>query len=456
MGTENIVKENKMGTQPIGKLLFTMALPLIISMLVQAFYNVVDSLYVSQLNQAAFNAISLSYPIQNVMSAIASGTGIGLVALISKSLGAKDFKRANTLANNGVFIAICSYLIMLIFAFVGLDLFFRSQTDIQEIIDGGKAYLSICCIFSFGQFGQVVFERLLQSVGKSQYSMWILLTGAILNIVLDPILIFGLGPFPEMGISGAATATVIGQICSMIVGIILNIRYNNEIKLQLKGFRPNIRIICAIYKIGIPSMLTIGIGSVMTFMMNRLLIAIESTATAAAVFGAYFKIQSFFNMPVIGLSHGMSPIIGYNLGANNKGRMFKTYRLALFSSFIYMLIGTAIFIFIPEMPLKIFNASPHMIEIGTIAFRIIAVSYALSAYSLVTSQFFMACGTSLLALFMSIARQLVVLVPLAYLLGYTLGYNYVWFALPVGELAAVAMAVFGRIYMQKKVFNNMK
>ncbi|MCD8370091.1 MAG: MATE family efflux transporter [Clostridiales bacterium] len=448
--------ENRMGTEPIPKLLFTMAFPLIISMLVQAFYNIVDSLYVSQLNQAAFNAVSLSYPIQNIMSAIASGTGIGLVSLISRSLGEKNYQRADTLANNGVFLALCSYLVMVLFAFVGLDAFFFAQTDIPEIIKGGKAYLTICCVFSFGQFGQVVFERLLQSVGKSHFSMWILLTGAILNIILDPVLIFGWGPFPQMGVAGAATATVTGQICSMIVGIILNLRYNQDIRLHFKHFRPDGRIILSIYKIGVPSMLTIGIGSVMTFMMNRLLLAIESTATAAAVFGAYFKIQSFFNMPVIGLSHGMNPIIGYNLGAGDKKRMLKTYRLSLSWSFIYMFIGTMAFIFIPGTLLGIFNASPQMLEIGIPAFRIIAIAFTISAYSLVTSQFFMACGKSFLALFMSIARQLVVLIPMAYLLGYTFGYSYVWFALPVGELGSVAMAIYGRIHIKRNILDKMK
>ncbi|MCC8139204.1 MAG: MATE family efflux transporter [Lachnospiraceae bacterium] len=455
METEEVRSENRMGTQPIGKLLFTMAFPLIISMLVQAFYNIVDSLYVSRLNQAAFNAVSLSYPIQNIMSAIASGTGIGLVALISRSLGEKNYKKANMLANNGVFLALCSYLLMVLFTFVGLDAFFYAQTDIPEIIAGGKAYLTICCLFSFGQFGQVVFERLLQSVGKSHFSMYILLTGAILNIVLDPLLIFGWGPFPEMGVAGAAAATVTGQICSMLVGIVLNLRHNKEIRLQFRHFRPSGSMILSIYKIGVPSMLTIGIGSVMTFMMNRLLIAIESTATAAAVFGAYFKIQSFFNMPVIGLSHGMNPIIGYNLGAGNKERMLKTYRLSLGCAFVYMFLGTMIFILVPGMLLGIFSASDQMLEIGIPAFRIIAIAFTISAYSLVTSQFFMACGRSFLALLMSVARQLVVLIPLAYLLGYTLGYSYVWFALPIGELGSVAMAIYGRMRIQKDIIDRM-
>ena len=439
----------------LGRLLLKNAVPLIISMLVQALYNMVDSLYVSQVSQAAFNAVSLSYPIQNIMIAIATGTGTGLVALISKSLGEKDTEKANQLAVHGIFLAVCSYFVILIFGFVGVDAFFRSQTDIPEILEGGKAYLSICCIFSFGIFGQIVMERLMQSVGRSNLSMWTLMVGAITNIILDPILIFGWGPFPVMGVAGAAVATVVGQIFSMITGIILNHHFNTELKLRFRGFRPDGKMILSIYKIGIPSMLTMGVGSVMTFMMNKLLIAIEATATAAAVFGAYFKLQSFFNMPVLGLSQGMSPIVGFNLGAKNKHRMLETYRLSVRVALLIMCLAAAAFLLIPDVLLKLFNASPFMLEIGEPAFRIIAVSFIFSAYGIVTSQFFMACGKSLLALLMAVARQLVILVPAAYALGYAFGYTQVWWAVPIGELGAMAMAVYGRVRMQKRLFDHM-
>ena len=455
MQTEKIESENRMGTLPINKLLLSVAIPLILSYLMQALYNMVDSLYVSQLSQDAFNAVSLAYPVQNIMNAIQSGTGIGLVALISKALGEKDREKANRLATTGVFLAGCSYIIMLLFGLFGIDIFFQSQTTVPEIIEGGKAYLSICCIFSFGQFGQVVIENLMQSTGNSKLSMWTQLTGAVVNIVLDPILIFGWGPFPAMGIAGAAVATVAGQMFGMVLGLVLNHHYNKDIHLHFKGFRPDGKTILSIYKIGVPSMLTIGIGSVMTFMMNKLLMTIEVTATAAAVFGAYFKIQSFFNMPVIGLSHGMNPIVGYNLGARNKQRMLKAYKLTIMYAMIYMFIGTMAFIIVPGLLLGIFKASPLMLQIGEPAFRIIAISYMFTAYSLVTSQFFMACGKSLLALLMSAARQLVLLVPIAYLLGYTLGYEYVWFAIPIGELGSLAMAIYGRLRMQKRLFNHM-
>ncbi len=455
MAAKKAKTEYNMGTAPINKLLIRNAVPLIISMLVQALYNMVDSLYVSQVSQAAFNAVSLSYPIQNIMIAVASGTGTGIVALISKSLGEKNKDKANELAANGVFLALCSYIVMLLFGLFGVDMFFHSQTNIPEILEGGKEYLSICCIYSFGIFGQVVIERLMQSAGRSDLSMWTLMVGAITNIILDPILIFGWGPFPEMGVAGAAVATVAGQILSMFTGILLNHHYNKELKLKFRGFRPNGAMILTIYKIGIPSMLTMGIGSVMTFMMNKLLIAIEVTATAAAVFGAYFKIQSFFNMPVLGLSQGMSPIVGYNLGAKNKYRMLDTYHLSVKLALCYMCIATAVFLFAPGMLLKIFNASEHMLQIGEPAFRMIAVSFLFAAYGVVTSQFFMACGKSFLALLMAVARQLVILVPVAYLLGYTLGYEYVWLAVPAGELGSMVMAIYGRIRMNRRLFAHM-
>ncbi len=455
MSMEVLKTENKMGTWPVNKLLLSTALPLILAYLMQALYNMVDSLYVSQLSQSAFNAVSLAYPIQNIMNAIQSGTGLGLIALISKSLGEKNQEKANKIATTGVFLAGCGYIVVLLFGLFGTEFFFRSQTAVPEIIEGGKAYLTICCVFSFGQFGQVVVENLMQATGNSKLSMWTQLTGAVINIILDPILIFGWGPFPEMGIAGAAVATVVGQIAGMILGLILNHHYNHEIHLHFKGFRPNGKTILSIYKIGVPSMLTIGIGSVMTYMMNRLLMVIEVTATAAAVFGAYFKIQSFFNMPVVGLSHGMNPIVGYNLGAKNKQRMLKAYKLTIMYAMIYMFIGTMAFLCVPGLLLKIFKASDLMLQIGEPAFRIISSSFLTTAYCLVTVQFFMACGKSMLSLLISATRQLVFLIPAAYLLGYTLGYEYVWFAIPIGELGSLAMAIYGRVRMQKRLFNHM-
>ncbi len=449
------MQKNKMGAWPLNKLLLSTSVPLIISMLVQALYNMVDSLYVSKLSQQAFNAVSMSYPIQNIMIAIATGTGTGIVALISKSLGEKDEERANKLAANGVFLAACSYVLILIFGLFFVELFFKSQTEIAEIIDGGVQYLSICCIFSFGFFGQVVLEKLMQSTGKSSLSMWTQLVGAIVNIVLDPILIFGWWIFPEMGVAGAAVATVIGQMCSFILGIVLHHFLNKDIRINVKQvLQPSGKLILAIYKIGIPSILTMGIGSIMTFMMNKLLLAIEPLGNAVAVFGAYFKVQSFFIMPVMGLANGMSPIVAYNYGADNKHRMLKTYRLSIMYAMIVMILAVAAFLFLPELLLQLFSASDEMLAIGAPAFRIIAVAYIFAAYGIITSQFFIACGKSLLSLLMSVARQLIILIPVAYLFGYTLGYQWVWLAVPIGELGSTAMGIYGRIRMQKRLFNH--
>ncbi len=449
------LSQNKMGTQPINSLLLSTSIPLIISMLVQALYNMVDSLYVSQLNQAAFNAVSLSFPIQNIMIAISAGTGTGVVALISKSLGENDREKANKLAANSMFLAACSYIAILIFGLFGVEWFFRAQTDIPEIIEGGKAYLTICCTLSFGLFFQVVFEKLTQSTGRSGLSMWIQLVGAVVNIALDPLLIFGWWIFPAMGVAGAAVATVIGQICSMIMGLVLHLKFNKDLKISLKGFRPDGRMILSIYKIGVPSMLTIGIGSVMTFLMNKLLIAIETTATAAAIFGAYFKVQSFFVMPVLGLANGMNPIIGYNLGAKNKKRMLKTYKLSVAYAMGCMILASLAFLFLPKILLSIFNASPFMLKLGVPAFKMIAPAYIFAAYGIITSQFFTACGRSMLSLIMSVSRQLVILIPVAYFIGYTFGYEYVWLSLPIGELGSTAMAVFGRIKLKKELLDKL-
>ncbi len=455
MQENGVIQENKMGTRPVNRLLVSMALPLMISMLVQALYNVVDSVYVAQLSQNALNAVSLSFPIQNLMIAVASGTGVGVNALLSKSLGEKNHEMANKFAINGVFLAICSYIVTLIFGLTCVEVFFRSQTTISEIISGGVDYLSICCCFSFGIYGQIIFERLMQSTGKTIYSMFTQGLGAIVNIILDPILIFGYLGFQPMGVAGAAIATVIGQICSMILGIILNHHFNKEVRIHPKGFRPSGKIIWNIYRIGIPSIIMVSISSVMTYFINKLLIAIETTATAAAVFGAYYKLQSFVFMPVFGLTNAMIPIIGYNLGAGNKHRMLKTYRLSVMYALIVMILGMAAMLFLPNVLLSFFNASSMMMQIGEPALRIICLSFPFAAFGIVAGSFFQACGNGLVSMIMSIARQLVVLVPVAYILGYAAGVEFVWYAFPIAELASCGVAAFGRFYINKKILSKM-
>ena len=444
-----VTKENRMGTEPLNRLLLTTGIPLVLSMLVQALYNVVDSLFVSRLSQEAFNAVSLAFPIQNITIAIAAGTGTGLVALVSRALGKKRPDEATSITVHGILLMALSYAAVCIIGSVFAEAFFRSQTDIEQIVTNGVSYVRICCIFSFGLFGQVFIERLMQSVGKSVLSMWTQLAGAITNIILDPIFIFGAFGISPMGVAGAAVATVIGQIVSFGVGILLFIKHNNNIKLSFKGFRPSGRVILEIYKIGFPSTLTFGIGSVMTYMMNKLLIGLEPTATAAAVFGAYFKLQSFLVMPTVGLSHAMTPIVGYNLGAKNKARMLGVYRLSIIYSSAYMILGTLVTFCLPSALLSLFNATDAMLKIGIPAFRIICFSFLFIGYNIMSSSFFMACGKSLISLVMSCIRQLIVLIPVAYILGYTIGYSAVWFAVPAAEFTALLVASFGMMRMNK-------
>ena len=319
--------ENKMGVMPVNRLLITMALPMMISMLVQALYNIVDSMFVSMISENALTAVSLAFPVQNLMIAIATGTGVGINALLSKSLGEKNFTEANRAANNGVFLAVLSSLAFVIFGLFFTRFFFETQTNIGEIVDYGTQYLAICSVVSFGIFGQITFERLLQATGKTLLTMCTQTTGAIINLILDPIMIFGLFGFPKMGVAGAAAATVIGQVVAMLFACILNLRKNHELTLKLRGFRPNGGTIRRIYAVGVPSIIMASITSVMTFGMNKILLAFTSTATA--VFGVYFKLQSFIFMPVMGLNNGMVPIIAYNYGAQKKDRLVKTIKLSM-------------------------------------------------------------------------------------------------------------------------------
>ena len=370
--------ENKMGVMPVNKLLLSMSVPMMISMLVQALYNIVDSIFVAQISENAFTALSLAFPAQTLMIAVATGTGVGINALLSKSLGEKNFERANKTARNGIFPAICGFVV---FAILGIFLsrkFFLWQTDVMEIVDYGTQYLSICCICSFGLFIEITMEKLLQSTGRTVLSMTTQMIGAVLNIILDPILIFGWFGLPAMGVAGAAIATVIGQIIAAIIAIILNVKKNQEINISLKGFRPSKKIIKKIYAVGLPSIIMASIGSAMTFMMNKILIAFTTTATA--VFGAYFRLQSFIFMPVFGLNNGMVPIVAYNYGARKKDRIIKTIKLSVCYAVSLMLIGLAIFWIFPETLLGFFEASDMMLEIGVPALQTISLSLSSPAF----------------------------------------------------------------------------
>jgi len=430
--------ENKMGIMPVPKLLISMALPMMIAMLVQALYNVVDSVFVSQLGENALTAVSLAFPVQNLMIAVATGTGVGVNALLSKSLGEKNFEQANKAASNAVFLYVCSYLVFLIFGIVGVRAFFTSQTDIPEIVQYGVDYLQICSMASFGLFLEICFERLLQSTGKTFYTMIVQGIGAVMNIILDPIFIFGLLGVPKMGVAGAALATVLGQIAGMLVGIFFNTAKNPEIHLSLKKFRPDATTIKRIYSVGIPSIVMASISSVMTFGMNKILLAFSSTATAA--FGIYYKLQSFIFMPVFGLNNGMVPIISYNFGAKNKHRIIQTIRLSVTYAVLIMLVGFGIFQIIPDRLLAMFNASADLYAIGVPALRIISVSFLFAGFCIVAGSVFQSLGNGVHSLIVSVARQLLVLLPVAFLLSLSGNLEAVWWSFPIAEIVSVLLS----------------
>ena len=436
------VTENKMGTMPVGKLLFNMSLPMMISMLVQALYNIVDSIFVAKLSENALTAVSLAFPLQTLLIAVGTGTGVGMNALISKSLGERDFKKANKIADNGMFLYALSYLVFLILGLTVVKPFYASQignADV-EIMELGIDYLSTVMMFSVGLFAQIYFERLLTSTGRTIFSMTSQLCGALTNIILDPILIFGLLGAPKMGVTGAALATVIGQCVAGIIACVCNHKFNHEISLNLKGFTPDPQIIGHIYAIGIPSIIMQSIGSIMTYCMNRILITFSSTATA--VFGVYFKLQSFFFMPVFGLNNGITPIIAYNYGAKQRKRMIKTIKLSLLVSFCLTFIGFLSFEGIPQVLLGMFNASDDMLTIGVPALRIIGIHYLIAWFCIIIGTVFQALGKAVFSMIVSIMRQLVALIPAAYILAKIGGIHAVWWAFPIAELISLAVTLF--------------
>lgn len=443
--------ENKMGTMPIKKLLINMSLPIMISMLVQALYNVVDSIFVAQVSENALTAVSLAFPVQNLMIAIAVGTGVGTNALLSRALGEKDFKKVNDLASNAVLLGVFSYVVFSILGLLFSKAYFRFQTNDAQIIEYGVAYLSIICIGSIGKFLQIVFERLLQSTGKTIYTMITQSTGAIINIILDPILIFGLFGMPRMGTAGAAIATVIGQIVAAILAIIFNLKVNKEIEINMKGFKPNLEIIKSIYAIGIPSIIMMSITSVTTYGLNNILKKFSSTAIA--VLGVYFKLQSFIFMPVFGLTNGMVPIIAYNYGAREKDRLIETIKLSMLYGLGIMTFGIVMIQLFPEKILALFNASENMLSIGVPALRIISLGYLFAGFSIVASSVYQALGNGVLSLTNAISRQLVVLLPAAYLLSLLGNVNRIWWSFPIAEIMSLVLSIiFLRyIYNQKIV-----
>lgn len=442
MSTEQA--QNKMGTMPVRKLLISMSLPMMASMLVQALYNIVDSIFVSRVSEAALTAVSISFPIQNLMISLGVGIGVGVNALLSKSLGEGNQKHAQRIALQGIFIELICCLIFILIGFFAMDVFFRGQTNDAEIIALGKDYLSICCIFSVGLFAQLIFERLLQATGRTMLSMISQCTGAITNILCDPLLIFGVPALgiPAMGVTGAAIATVFGQIVGGIVAIILNVRKNKELHFAVRGFRVEGKVCGSILYIGIPSAIMGSIGSFMTYGVNKILFAFgEIGKTAAAVFGIYFKLQSFVFMPVFGLNNGMVPIVSFNYGARRADRILQTVRLSAIYAVSIMVVGMAVVQLIPGQLLLLFDASEHMLRIGVPALRIISLCFVFAGFTIVCSSVFQALGNSFFSMIMSITRQLAVLLPAAYVLAHTIGLEAVWYAFPIAEVFCLVIAV---------------
>lgn len=445
-------KENKMGVMPVNRLLITMSLPMMASMLVQALYNVVDSIFVSRINENALTAVSLAFPLQTLMIAVAGGTCVGINAVLSKALGEKKQDKVNRVAGNGIILMAISYLIFLMIGLFVTKLFYLSQTDDVQIIQYGHEYLSVVCCFSMGLFAQFVFERLLQSTGRTFYIMITQGTGAIINIILDPVFIFGLCGMPKLGVRGAAVATVIGQIVAGTIAFFINKTKNDEIQVQSKTLRLEGDIVKQIYKIGVPSMIMQAIGSVMTYGMNRILISFTSTATA--VFGVYFKLQSFIFMPVFGMNNGLVPILAYNYGAGRRDRFVEALKCGIRYAVAIMAVGLVVFQTMPETLLRLFDASDAMLAIGVPALRTISYSFLFAGFGIICGTSFQALGRAGYSMMVSIARQLVVLLPAAYLLSLSGNVNYVWWAFPIAELMSLAMTVFFLIRINMQVIRH--
>lgn len=433
-------QENKMGVMPVNRLLLTMSGPMMISMLIQALYNVVDSMFVSYISESALTAVSLAYPMQNLMIAVATGTGVGINALLSRNLGEKNFPMVNRTAGNAIFLGLISYVVFALVGLFGSRIYFTVQVRDPEIIQMGQDYLSVILILSIGCFGQVLLSRLLQSTGKTFYSMVIQMVGAVLNIILDPIMIFGLLGFPAMGVAGAALATVISQVVGTLMGLYYNLRKNPEIQFSLNQLRPSAPIIARIYSVGVPSILLQTVSSLLIFGLNQILVAFSETATA--VYGVYFKLQGFAFLPIIGMNNGMVPIIAYNYGAKKPERILQTIKLAITYALIIMVVAVAVFQIFPTQLLGFFQASPEMLEIGVPALRILSLCFIIGGFTIVSSSVFQALGRGLLSMSISIFRQLVLVLPLAYFFSLTGKLEMVWWAFPVAEVLAGLLALY--------------
>lgn len=443
------LQENKMGVMPIGKLLFNMALPMIISMIVQALYNVVDSIYVSQVSESAVTALSLAFPVQNMQIGFGLGIAVGVNSLLSKSLGEKNQEAANYAAGNGIFLVIIAVALFMLFGVFGARPYFEMQSTVEETVEGGIAYTSICCVLTLGCFAQMLGERLLQSSGRTVYTMISQSTGAVINIILDPIFIHGWLGLPAMGVAGAAIATVIGQWIAAGMCLFFNLRFNPDVQLGLKYIRPRAQTLNPILAVGIPTLVMNSIGSVMNFGMNQIFQGFQETATG--VFGIYYKLQSFFFMPLFGTNNATISIIAYNYGARKPERMTKTLRLALVTGLCFMLFGLTVFQLVPEALLGLFNPSDEFLRMGIKALRIVSIHFPIAAVGVMLGASFQALGNGIYSTIVSLCRQLLALLPAAYLLSLTGNVDNIWWSFPISEVvsALVTLILYRRLYLAK-------
>lgn len=446
------LKANKMGTMSVGKLLLNMALPLILSMLVQALYNVVDSIYISRISESAVTALSLAFPVQNLQIGFATGIAVGVNSLLSKSLGEGNREQANRAAGNGILLMLIAVAVFMAFGAFGSRPYFTMQSDVKETVEGGTSYTTICCVFTLGVFVQIMCERLLQACGKTVYTMFTQGVGAIVNILLDPVFIFGYFGVPAMGITGAAVATVIGQWAGAILGVIFNLKFNDDVKFTLKNLKPRKDVIRPILTVGVPSVIMMAIGSVMNFGINQILQGFKSYGeTATGVFGIYYKLQSFFFMPVFGLNNATISIVAYNYGARQPKRIMGTLKRAVGAALGVMLVGLLAFQLVPDLLLDIFNPSDDFLLIGRSALRIISLNFPLAAVGITLGGSFQAMGNGIYSTITSLCRQLVVLLPMAFLLSLAGDVTGVWWSFPIAEVVSMTLSLifFGRIYRKK-------
>jgi len=453
------IRENKMGVMPVGKLLISMSLPIVLSMLVQALYNVVDSIFVAKISEDALTAVSMAFPFQNLMISVAVGTGVGINALLSRSLGEKNFAQANKAAGNGILLAILSSVVFMVAGVLAAEPFFAAQdAATKEIVEMGATYITICSVLCVGIFASITFERLLQATGNTVYTLFTQGIGAVINIIFDPLLIFGIGPFPEMGVAGAAAATVLGQLVGAVLGVFFHLRVNKELHVTPADLKPDRVVIGRIYAVGVPSIIMGSIGSVMTFAMNKILNTF--TSTAVAVFGVYFKVQSFIFMPVFGLNNGMVPIVSYNYGARKKKRLMDTVKLAVAFAVVIMLVGLLVLQLFPETILTWFQSEQDALEaggqaalltIGVPALRTISYSFIFAGFCVVAGSVFQALGHGVMSMMVSIIRQLVVLLPVAWLLSLSKNLELVWWAFPIAECFSVVLSAIFLAHIYRKV-----